>query len=46
VLGNQTDFYNPPPLTEAGMHFLGDLAALDKAQPLVRAHHEHWCHAG
>jgi hypothetical protein len=40
VLGNQTDFYKPPPLTEADMKFLRDLAALNKAQPLVRAHHE------
>jgi hypothetical protein len=27
VLGNQTDFYKPPPLTEADMKFLRDLAA-------------------
>jgi hypothetical protein len=40
VLGNQTDFYKPPPLTEADMKFLRDLAALDKAHPLVRPHHE------
>jgi hypothetical protein len=40
VLGHQTDFYKPPPLAEADMKFLRDLAALDKAQPLVRAHHE------
>ena len=40
VLGNQRDFYKPPPLTEADMKFLRDLAALDKADPLVRAHHE------
>ena len=37
VLGNQTDFYKPPPLTEADMTFLRDLAGLDKAHPLVRA---------
>jgi hypothetical protein len=35
VLGHQTDFYKPPPLTEADMKFLRDLAALDKAHPLV-----------
>jgi hypothetical protein len=40
VLGNQTGFYKPPPLTEADMRFLRDLAALNKAHPLVRAHHE------
>jgi hypothetical protein len=40
VLGNQTDFYKPPPLTEAEMQFLRDLAALDKAHLLVRTHHE------
>ena len=40
VLGNQTHFYKPPPLTEADMKFLRELAALDKAHPLVRAHHE------
>jgi hypothetical protein len=42
VLRNQTDFNKPPPLTEADMKFLRDLAALDKAHPLVRAHHEDW----
>ena len=40
VLGNQTDLYEPPPLTEADMKFLRDLSALDKAHPLVRARHE------
>jgi hypothetical protein len=40
VLGNQADFYKPPPLTEADVTFLRDLAALYKAHPLVRAHHE------
>ena len=27
VLGNQTDFYKPPPLTEADMQFLRDVRA-------------------
>jgi hypothetical protein len=43
VLGNRTDFNKPPPLTEADTQFLRDLAALDKAYPLVRAHHEDLC---
>jgi hypothetical protein len=38
VLGNQTDLYKPPLLTEADMQSLRDLAALNKAHPLVRAH--------
>jgi hypothetical protein len=37
---NTTEFYKPPPLTEADMKFLRHLGALDRTHPLVRAHHE------
>lgn len=40
MFGNQTDFYKPPPLTVVDMKFPRVLVALDKVQPLVRAHHE------